>query len=390
MVVESRNMSIINQMHQDFEKSQHSQPVLGGTPNKKNKKKIVIVFFVFLLIVSSCALSYLIFTQQKSVPSESLVIDVVENTDNTEAVLQANNLSAPTKPIVEVAAVTKAISNTVKTTAAEQEQPAAVQEENVIKTVKAQPQVQKVIADTKKDASNLAQQPEQKSVDKNTVTIQAQQVTALDDGQSSYLEIKPAQLSASELAQIYLKEADKAEASGDLNLAANKREQALSVQPDLNEVRKSLALYYYSAGDVLKSQRLLQQGALTSPEYSDFNLMLSRMALKEGNEQKAYRYLEHNPPKVAGHLDYYVSYAVLALKLNKYVQAEKLYQDLLSQQVNNGRWRMSLAIAQDKQMKKELAITNYNVALLQHDLSSKAKDYINQRLRYLDQNKGMQ
>ncbi|WP_354623751.1 hypothetical protein [Psychromonas sp. MME2] len=226
--------------------------------------------------------------------------------------------------------------------------------------------------------------------DKKVTAVAVTPLTTESSEESTFLEIKPAQLSASELAQIYLKEADKAEAKGDLNLAANKREQALSVQPELNEVRKSLALYYYSVGDVSKSQRLLQQGALTSPHYSDFNLILSRMALKEGNEEKAYRYLAHNPPNVAGHLDYYVSFAVLALKLKKYAQAEQLYQDLLSQQVNNGRWRMSLAIAQDKQMKRELAITSYNFALLQHDLSSKAKDYINQRLRYLDQHRGMQ
>jgi len=45
---------------------------------------------------------------------------------------------------------------------------------------------------------------------------------------------------------------------------------------------------------------------------------------------------------------------------------------------------MSLAIAQDKQSKVEMAINNYKQALVQADLSLKAKDYINQRLIYLE------
>ena len=44
---------------------------------------------------------------------------------------------------------------------------------------------------------------------------------------------------------------------------------------------------------------------------------------------------------------------------------------------------MLLAIAQDKQGKQVLAIKSYQKALLQRDLSSNAKQYINQRLIYL-------
>ena len=134
---------------------------------------------------------------------------------------------------------------------------------------------------------------------------------------------------------------------------------------------------------------ILQKGALISPAYADFNLMLSRIALKAGNQQKAYLYLEQNPPEVEDNLDYYVSYAILAQKFQKYERAEQLYTSLLTQRPNNGRWRMSLAIAQDKQAKTSLAVSSYNTALLQSDLSTKAKVYINQRLSYLAQNTGM-
>lgn len=242
---------------------------------------------------------------------------------------------------------------------------------------------------TEKVLSNKPTTPQKQQAKKTPNKKEVVSVNVEPAIEEGYLEIKPAQISSSELADIYLKDANKAEAKGDMNLAAKKREQALFIEPQLNEVRKSLSLYYHSQGKLNKAQALLQKGALISPQYSDFNLMLSRMALKAGNEKKAYRYLEQSPPEVKGHLDYYVSYAVLALKLKKYAQAEKNYIELLSQNRQNGRWRMSLAITQDKQEKTELALKNYNKALLADDLSSKAKTYINHRLSYIKQSRGM-
>lgn len=394
MVVERGNMSIINKMHQDFEKTQSSQPVLGTLPQKNHRKKIVLVCFCLLLILSSIALSYIVFTQ-KSVVSENMLASEPKAINGNEIqVAEQTNKTLSAKPVV--------VSTPVN-------QPAPVkQDENVeINKVDAK-EIKMTAAVAAKKIENPKQPPTSKkpgsSTEKALVNkrekLQKQQakqapskeVVSVDNPptkEEGYLEIKPAQLSSSELASIYLKDADKAEAKGDINLAAKKREQALYIEPQLNEVRKSLALFYHSQGKLNKAQALLQKGAKISPQYSDFNLMLSRMALKAGNEKKAYRYLEQSPPEVKGHLDYYVSYAVLALKLKNYEQAEKNYTELLSQNRQNGRWRMSLAISQDKQEKTELALKNYKQALLADDLSSKAKAYINHRLSYLKQSRGM-
>ena len=225
------------------------------------------------------------------------------------------------------------------------------------------------------------------SADKNSAAIPPPTTSVPvneESGKSNSLEIKTAKLSKAQLAQIHLKEADKAQEDGKLELAARKRGQALALLPTLNNIRKSLALYHYGQGNINKAKGLLQAGALVSPEYADFNLMLSRIALKSGDYQKAYLYLEQSPPQIEGNLDYYVSHAVLAQRFKKYEQSESLYTSLLSQRSNNGRWRMALAIAQDKQDKVQLAVNSYKYALMQADLSSKAKEYIIQRLTYLE------
>ena len=201
---------------------------------------------------------------------------------------------------------------------------------------------------------------------------------------SDKLLISDAKLSNDELAEIYLKAAQRDQEKSKFSSAAKNRQKALNLQPKNNELRKKLALYYHAQGDQKKTLRLLKKGAQLSPDYPDFNLMLSRLSLKEGDKHKAYLYLNQHPPKVQGNIDYYASYAVLAQQFKKYEQSEKLFEALLSQRSYNGKWRMSLAISQDKQAKIELAVGNYKLAMLADDLSQNAKKYIEKRLSFLE------
>jgi Flp pilus assembly protein TadD len=204
-----------------------------------------------------------------------------------------------------------------------------------------------------------------------------------DRKKTPYLKVTTATLTYQERANIYLKKADRALSKGDTLLASQEKSKALDLKPELHDVRTSLALYYYGIGEQDRATTILKKGVLQFPEHADFSLMLSRIALKTGDQQKAYLYLNQHPPIVKGNLDYHVSYAILAQKFKKYAQAEAVYAGLLTHRPNNGRWIMSLAIAQDKQDKQGLAIANYQKALLQIDLSNNAKQYVNQRLTYL-------
>lgn len=368
-------MSIINKMHQDFQQIQEAQPILANMPGKKSKQKALLLLFVLLLTASSLALSYLIFTQQKARQATDIAASEIAAAVTSPAAKDAPKRTAALaeQAIVQTAPVKRsAATDTVKKSLA----PAA-------KTVTPQAPEQKTERKTviDKEARVASKTPADR---KRASPAKAAAALSTQSEKKHYLEIKTAKLSKAQLAQIHLKEAERAQAQGDLELAARKRLQALELLPTLNEVRKSLALYYYGQGELSKASGLLKSGALVSPDYSDFNLMLSRIALKAGDYQKAYLYLEQHPPQLEGHLDYYVSHAILAQKFQNYEQAERLYTGLLSQRPNNGRWRMSLAIAQDKQAKAELALSSYKMALLQPDLSSKAKAYIKQRLTYLE------
>jgi len=376
-------MSIINKMHQDFKSVQQEQPILSNMPEKKRQQKKILQLLVMLLLGCSIGLSYLIFTEDqvsKATPAKN----------SSSAAEQLPGSVVSIKPAVELVTVNKHVAP-----AADKIPAVKVQKKQVLAVAEPEVSAKEPLPVKKHKSVNLvaakiaAQTPLASVTKKAALAPAASSSSALASDatdKNKHLEIKTAQLTNAQLAQIHLQEADKAQAQGDLQSAAQSRLKALSLAPKLHEVRKSVALYYYAQGDIVKAQGLLQKGALVSPEYADFNLMLSRIALKAGDLQKAYLYLEKHPPLVAGNLDYYASHAALAQKFKKYAQAESLYISLLSQRPDNGRWRMSLAIAQDKQAKTAVALKNYKNALLQTDLSANAKGYIKQRLTYLAQN----
>ncbi|MEH6453813.1 MAG: tetratricopeptide repeat protein, partial [Psychromonas sp.] len=368
-------------------------------PRSAVNKKIIIILLSALLLLSSLGFSYLIFTKDNLDKGEhSLIPDVssVVNEVVTEQADSGTEIKIDT-PVLKVDS-----KNTVETELSAQQQgidkelaPAGKPKVAVIESVPQEKVLQPVIVTKAISAKPIQAKPTvSKAIAAKPVTIKASSQKAVtknvvkETKNDANLQITSSQLSDSELADIYLKEADKAELQGDNGLAAQKWQQALLLQPQLNQVRQSLALYYYAQGDIVKTTDLLKKGALESPYYSDFNLMLSRIATKEGDLQKAFLYLDQNPPVVAGHLDYHVSYAILAQKFEQFEKSEKLYSNLLLERPEDGRWRMSLAIAQDKQGKTAQAIESYQQALLETSLSRNAKAYINQRLSYLAENSG--
>jgi len=385
-------MSIINKMHHDFRESQQDGPVLVGVPERSRLTKVIISVVIVLLILSAIGFATLIFNQRAHTSEQSTAV----YTDNQ---LEVNHLVVkPLKslhPIVEQSDVKTDSVDIVKETAVTEivSKPSIALVSAMVSPEKQQPVSNTVIDSVSPIKIEQMSVLPADDIDNHVIEIQSldyvlsDDSTLVEEATEGVFEIKKVQLTNEELAEIKLKEAQIAEDQGELSVAADKREQALRFDPSRHDVRKSLSLYFYGTGNISKAKQLLQTGAVLSPDYAEFNLMLSRLALKEGDPQKAYLYLNQHPPAIKGHLDYYVSYAILAQKFQKYEQSEQLYTRLLSERPNNGRWLMSLAIAEDKQNKVELAATHYKRALLQPDLSEKAKAYINQRIAYLEKSR---
>jgi len=370
-------MSIINKMHQELEAHRDDSPILSSMPEKKQKKRVLLFGLISLLLLFSIVLSYLIYEKEHA-GNDALASPIVK----VEPVVSAQ----PTQQKAVAVAV-------MPSTLAEPIAPNNHTADNS-SPVKAAPKVEmnthtEALTSSKplpEIPDSLPEAPASNHIEvvKKADTVKKELHRAPPQQEEvAHLEIKKSVLSAAQLAAIHLKNAQKALLQGDSALAAQLKIKALNQQPQLHDVRQSLALYYYGINEQKMAKSLLQKGALQFPEHADFNLMLARIALKNSEPENAYFYLRQAPPEVAGNMDYHVSYAILAQKFQQYEQAEQLYKGLLTQRPNNGRWLMSLAIAQDKQDKESLAVQSYQKALLQVDLSSNAKKYINQRLTYL-------
>lgn len=379
-MVEGTAMSIINKMHQELNRGDDA-PILAEMPDKKGKNKVLLFGLISLLLASSIGLSYLIYNKKEErvqVTEEKKVVEFVE------VVVPPQTLET------EVQSVTVITSSPVISVTAYVNEEKISNDKVVLKTATSPVPVVKVVtpaasSSTESSKPVVTKKPVAKKTEVKVAASKAKPVKSKPKAvkKTSHLEVKTATLTNAQLADLHLQKAEKAMLKGDSLLASQEKNKALIIQPDLHEERKALALYYYGVGEQVRAENILKKGAVQFPEYSDFNLMLSRIALKNGDQKKAYLYLNQYPPKVQGNLDYHVSYAILAQKLGNSEQAETLYQGLLTQRPNNGRWLMSLALSQDKQGKESVAVENYQKALLQIDLSSNAKNFINQRLTYL-------
>lgn len=422
-------MSIINKMHQELKEHHDSSPMLSAMPAKKQKKRVLLFALISLLLASSIGLSYLIYDKEilkaevtpvaktpafeakKQIADVAVIkptaVEVAEvkavevspvasvepsptiiNTNSKDPVLAitTETVGSAEPDVVAVTQVDEIAAEIVDPVAFTKPQVAPVQAVATTVTMVNKKTTTKLLSENTEKVNPVTPDVFKKEV--FTATSQEKvnvrnEKTETKPVSRSHLEIKKSILSDAQLADIHLKQAQKHVQKGDTGLAAEEKIKALNLQPQLHDIRQSVALYYYGIGDQGKAKSLLIRGAQQFPEHADFNLMLARIALKNDEQQRAYLYLQQNPPKVEGNLDYHVSYAILAQKFKHFEQAESLYMGLLTQRPNNGRWRMSLAIAQDKQGKERLAVESYQKALLQTDLSSNAKKYINQRLTYL-------
>jgi len=273
-------------------------------PEKKNRKKMFMLALIIVLIGSSLGFSYLIFQQREVISAVPLIAEKEQEPQQKEV----------TKSVLAAAPVLVTQENMATQAPAKVTQQASVKKQQHTAVQAKSPKIKA----RKAAAPPVIKENESLAKEKTAGTpLQKVEQKNIESKKESSLKIKTVSLTNVQLAQIHLNQAIEAEKKGDLELAANERKQALTLIPTLNDERKSLALYYYSQGETSKAKGLLQSGALVSPEYSDFNLMLSRIALKKDNYQMAYYYLEQHPPGVAGHLDYYVSHAILARKFHK-------------------------------------------------------------------------
>ncbi len=162
----------------------------------------------------------------------------------------------------------------------------------------------------------------------------------------------------------------------------------LIANPEYAPARESLALLLIAQGNMVQASQVIQIGLRQRPFYPAYIQLKARILVDEGKINKALYLLQMAPPLLTANPDYHAFIAALYQRQGHSLLAEKLYEQLLAVQPNNGKWWMGLGIALENMGKPTLAMEAYVKASASDYLSPELKIYAESRVHTLQLLKG--
>ncbi|WP_369743169.1 tetratricopeptide repeat protein [Pseudidiomarina sp. PP-1MA] len=196
---------------------------------------------------------------------------------------------------------------------------------------------------------------------------------------TSSMKVERVELTPEQLAETNLRRAREAMAKGDRDLAQELLEKALIVQPMHVEVRSELAAYWYGRGFATRALTILQQGLDRQPQQSEWQLLYARILDRMGRVDQAYSALININEDTDEALELLELRAAAANQLGYYAEAAADYT-VLAGRFLQSRWWLAAAVAHEDSDNPAAAVRAYQQALQYRDLSSEARQYINDRL----------
>ncbi|SMY36601.1 tetratricopeptide repeat protein [Photobacterium andalusiense] len=197
----------------------------------------------------------------------------------------------------------------------------------------------------------------------------------------SHLSIQTVALTASQLADVEYRKAQKALRQANSRQGIIHLEAALKYRPQWVVARQKLAALYYGRGDERQAVTMLQQGLQLQPNNTELRLTLAKLLVNEQQLQAALVLLQQ--PKDVDSVALLAMRAGLAQQLNNTGLALTSYQQLLRHDATDGRWWLGLAIAQERNQQPALALAAYRNGLTHGGLSSASQQFIQQRIMAL-------
>lgn len=412
-------MSVINQMLKDLEQRNTDAPSTNTTnvtvqSKSSNTKSIVVTVIIVMLLNAAGFFVWSLYSENQSLKTsvtnannsqgsttgqhkknvdrdaDIAKASAIENKANnqlaeqTQSNIKAGNSNLPTKKSAENARASVLAAQSSRQT----EQVVQVAEKNIengaaIQSVNSVEQASIDIvaiesAETQKQTATRNADIKDKSVQE----VKTKPLAAKNQSTSvPKMTISRKQLTADELAQQKMLQAEKAIEANDMVKAEQLFEDILLIQPENKEARKQLAALWYGRQSYQSAVNLLTQGINLNPQYAEFRLMQAKLYLAQGSNEQAYQTLVSLPNEQDS--EYQLTLANSAQQLGKFAEAITAYQVLVNLQPLNSRWWLGLAVALDSNSEFVKAKTAYQSALSNGGLSESSVDFIRQRLTEL-------
>ena len=412
-------MSVINQMLKDLEQRNTDAPSTNTTnvtvqSKSSNTKSIVVTVIIVMLLNAAGFFVWSLYSENQSLKTSVTNVNnsqgsttgqhkknldrdadiakasAIENKANNQLAeqaqtnIKAGNSNLSTKKTAENASASVLVAQSSRQT----EQAVQVAEKNIengaaIQSVNSveQASIDRVAiesAETQKQTATRNADIKDKSVQE----VKTKPLAAKNQSTSvPKMTISRKQLTADELAQQKMLQAEKAIEANDMVKAEQLFEDILLIQPENKEARKQLAALWYGRQSYQSAVNLLAQGINLNPQYAEFRLMQAKLYLAQGSNEQAYQTLISLPNEQDS--EYQLTLANSAQQLGKFAEAITAYQVLVNLQPLNSRWWLGLAVALDSNSEFVKAKTAYQSALSNGGLSESSVDFIRQRLTEL-------
>ncbi|WP_310598182.1 tetratricopeptide repeat protein [Aeromonas aquatica] len=379
-------MSVINQMLRDLEQRQ------GGTEAAVYVAPVRRQGWWMLVLTLLCGLAigilgwrtWIYWQQSQRLPVTTAMAGVSQSTSDVSHIKAAS--SSVTAPAVMPLSAALSLSTPPEAAIAAATSPAGTMEPAALEDLPA--------ADDEPPAPQL--EPEEMANDEVVPSdeelqpdlqaeLAAEQgaIAAAPPRKPGVLKIETVDLSEPELAALAERKATTAMAKGQMREAQDNYYQVLAHDPHNQGAREQLAGLLYGEGRLTEAGQVLEEGLRLAPQQADFRLLLARVAIGEGDRQKALGWLTGYQPELASNMDYYATWAGLTQELGQNAQAAELYVKLLRQQPDQGRWWLGLGVAEDGQGHSQRALDAYRNAQLHGNLGEASARWLEQRIAQL-------
>jgi|GEM_PF-2883555 len=170
--------------------------------------------------------------------------------------------------------------------------------------------------------------------------------------------------------------------SGSLEIASGTRAQQSSErETEESEVKRLLEQKRFS-----RAAELLRRRLRRNPKNTALRTRYAKILISEQRYRRALQALQvKNPPNVQENTAYYALAAYAQRKLERHERAAQIYQTLVENEPQKGKWWMGLGLCLERSGRIQGAQKAYERALGSSGLDKDVRDFLQQRKKRLDQ-----
>lgn len=160
-------------------------------------------------------------------------------------------------------------------------------------------------------------------------------------------------------------------------------EEVIVAAPDAETARTTLATLLLQIDDNAEAAEVSKEGLALQPTNIKMTELYARALVNQNQPEQALQILLKNARGVSNNPDYTALLALVYERLNHFSEAANLYQKLLSQEPNNPRWLVGVAVSLEQMGDNNKALEAYEKARASNQLPHELLNFVINRIQAL-------